>query len=458
MTFPAFDPRARRNTFSGILTDLGRLRGLAPDSQVAHVASAQLGRPPGQLAPSRIPAVPRSGIVQAPAYVAKPTGAATQEQKHLVARGDVEAEVHGDDTFVRVYQTVFAPAEGSSTYKDVQQNPRDKKVVFKGSGDFWLNAGRPWRAFHYVRTYRGQGVRNRAKERKSGTSRDQGQPIIRSFLIPYETYLQLTGEAIAESQKSELGEEYNLNTDTNKDTDQYLIRQENRKLLLDNALPESLISYVIDDNISEYQGTGQEHHGEVRPMSMLANQLGIPNVVSDRFILPVVTKADESIEIAKATDQAERADKLARLYDLSFLLELWPWQRRLSQVKELSKLSAEFQVSWPRDFGARQKLRSEIAAAATYSLMPSITQANYEQAAGKALGHQQAKSGEEFDPFTQRQKFPEVELEKKERPKAAPPTDEEIEKAKEAKARKKADTTGMKSLDEEENLLGGIFG
>lgn len=460
------------------MAKLAKQPGLIPDDQLAGLH----GRPARGLPPSRVPAVPNPvvpnpvvpnpvvpnpvvpnpKIVQAPAYVAKPTGPATAAQQHLVARGDTETEVQNGHTYVRVYQTVFAPVEGSSTYKDVQQDPADGRIVFKGSGDFWLNAGRPWRAFHYVRTYRGQGLRNRAKDKLTGTSRDQGQPIVRSFLIPYEAYQALTGQTIAESQKEALGEEYNLNTDTNKDTDQFLIRQDNKKALVASALPGSLVSYVIDQNIGEYLGLGQQHHGEVRPLGALANRLGIPDVVSDRFILPVVTKPDGGIEIASAKEQAERAGKLGALFDLSFVLEREE-ERYQGEVEDFDKLSAEFKVTWPADFEARQRLRGQIAAAATYSLMPTVIQSNYEQASGKALGYAQTKSGEDFDPFTARQQFPQVELEKREPPqKEGPPTPEMIKQLQdEAKARKKAAEEAEKIREQqeqaEEDAFGGIF-
>jgi hypothetical protein len=397
--------------------------------------------------------------------VAKPAGPVTAEQQHLVARGDIETEVQDGNTYVRVYQTVFAPVEGGGTYKDVQQDPGDGRIIFKGSGDFWLNAGRPWRAFHYVRTYRGQGLRNRAANSQTGTSRDQGQPVVRSFLIPYETYEELTGQAIAESQKAALGAEYNLNTDTNKDTDQFLVRQDNKEALLASAVPGSLISYVIDRNIAEYLGPDQDRHGEVRPLGALANRLGIPDVVSDRFILPVVTKPDGAIEIASARDQAERAGKLSALYDLSFVLERGE-ERQPGEVDEFDKLSAEFKISWPADPEARRRLRGQIAAAATYSLMPTILQSNYEQAAGKALGYGQTKSGEALDPFTARQQFPQAELEKKgPPPKEGPPTPERIKQLQdEAKAKREAEEEARKAREQQEqaedadaDAFGGIF-
>lgn len=92
--------------------------------------------------------------------------------------------------------------------------------------------------------------------------------------------------------------------------------------------------------------------------------------------------------------------------------------------------------------------------------MPSVLQSNYEQASGKALGYGQTKSGEDFDPFTARQQFPQVELEKKEPPqKEGPPTPERIKQLQdEAKAKKEAAEEAKKVREQQEQADEDAFG
>ena len=95
-----------------------------------------------------------------------------ETKKAMVHRGLVETEIHGNKKYVRAYQTIYAPNENNSSWKDVHQvdakDKKDQKVKFKGKGDTWLNFGQPLRALHYMRTYKAQADEGKREEAWKG--------------------------------------------------------------------------------------------------------------------------------------------------------------------------------------------------------------------------------------------------------------------------------------------------
>ena len=332
-----------------------------------------------------------------------------ETQKAMVHRGLVETEIHGDKKYVRAYQTIYAPNEDNSSWKDVHQedakDKEDQKIKFKGKGDTWVNFGQPLRALHYIRTYKAQadeGKREeawkaveqdeRTPEKRKEIERAHGKPIVRSFLVPFDVYEELTSQAISESQRDKLGD-YNMNVDKSKASDQYQIVGAGIKTMEQTAVPGSLVSYVLDQHKDEYQ---QPHHGEVKGVDELSEKLGLPSIFNP------LTAPMEGTQVPSAETQAIRAKELGELYDLSFLVEKKEHHPQYAQSdiskhgyldkylnKEPEPRITELALKYlktdtlPDTKEERDSLRLQLASAANASLIPQMIAENYEEGTAK---------------------------------------------------------------------------
>ncbi|WP_435840867.1 eCIS core domain-containing protein [Streptomyces cinnamoneus] len=221
--------------------------------------------------PSTSPSTVQRVIHQEASYAVE-TGGRTS----LTNRGDIDVEEHGGETCVRVYQTVFAPVMSGGRHKDVHQQG-DGSVDFRNQkGSAWLNMGRPWRSMHYMRTYQDQ--KNRAAPSGSGVPTAQTTSLVRSFLVPLETYRQVTGHAVSEQQINSTHDPKNLNqsTDKAKDSDQYEVRGAWMAEVAATAVPNSLVTYAPDGLVVELRKDSR--HGRVEPLSSLLGRLGMPDL------------------------------------------------------------------------------------------------------------------------------------------------------------------------------------
>ena len=313
-----------------------------------------------------------------------------ETQKAMVHRGLVETEIHGDKKYVRAYQTIYAPNEDNSSWKDVHQedakDKEDQKIKFKGKGDTWVNFGQPLRALHYIRTYKAQadeGKREeawkaveqdeRTPEKRKEIERAHGKPIVRSFLVPFDVYEELTSQAISESQRNKLGD-YNMNVDKSKASDQYQIVGAGIKTMEQTAVPGSLVSYVLDQHKDEYQ---QPHHGEVKGVDELSEKLGLPSIFNP------LTAPMEGTQVPSAETQAIRAKELGELYDLSFLVE--KKEHHPQKEPRIAELALKYLKTdtLPDTKEERDSLRLQLASAANASLIPQMIAENYEEGTAK---------------------------------------------------------------------------
>ncbi|MGW6688109.1 WXG100-like domain-containing protein [Streptomyces sp. NPDC054961] len=360
----------------------------------------------------------------------------------LAHRSDVRVETLNGKDYVRLFQTVYAP-DGVG-HKDIHQTADGEIRILPDTKDMWVNAGRPWRALHYMRTYRSQG-HDRITRNAEGS---HGKPIVRSFLVPVETYHRLTSGAIEEAQVSGLGNGHALNTDRNKDSDQYLIRDSGVEEIRNDALPGSLRTYVLDQYRDEYlPGT---RDGEVRTLSDMLDELSLPELrdipelarplpnespLADPNGLPVVPNTSPPkaghvqahlVPSLKANDRAvsKHVEQLQQLHDLlgrPDLLSGGPADRAPAQA-QFTRLAGKLITDrFPESDQERRALRARINRAANYSYMPTVIEAVYKEAVAAKFGR-----GGSLSEWAHAQDFPERTLtwtEKEVRPDPADPAD-----------------------------------
>lgn len=361
----------------------------------------------------------------------------------LAHRSDVRVETLNGKDYVRLFQTVYAP-DGVG-HKDIHQTADGEIRILPDTKDMWVNAGRPWRALHYMRTYRSQGHERIIKNVEGS----HGKPIVRSFLVPVETYHRLTSGAIEEAQVSGLGNGHALNTDRNKDSDQYLIRDSGVEEIRNDALPGSLRTYVLDRYQDEYlPGT---RDGEVRTLSDMLNELSLPELrdipelarplpnespLADPNARPVVPNtsrpkaaahdAGHLVPSLKANDRAvsKHVEQLRQLHDLLGRPDLLTGgaEDRARAREEFKKFAGRLITDrFPESDQERHELRTRINRAANYSYMPTVIEAVYKEAVAAKFGDS-SRLGE----WARTQDFPERTLtftEKEARPNPADPAE-----------------------------------
>jgi hypothetical protein len=321
-----------------------------------------------------------------------------ENESTLIHRGLVETEMVSGKKYVRAYQTVYADVETGSwkdTHQTVADRPEDQKIVFRGKGDTWINFGNPLRALHYVRTYHAQAPGKRDEDiaklspddqaGRDAADRYHGRPIVRSFLVPFAAYQELTGTAISESQRGKLGK-YNMNVDKSKSPDQYQIMAAGVHTLRNTALPGSLVSYVMDHLVQEY--AQNKRHGEARSVKELSEKLGLPDVF-DPLTIPM-----KGTEVPSPEEQDTYAQELGELYDLSFFAESQTDHPRYAgkpvtevayskvvseKMSRMSELLLKHKKTavLPGSKAERDVLRKQLAAAANAAAIPKMIEDNY---------------------------------------------------------------------------------
>lgn len=194
---------------------------------------------------------------------------------HPIYRGEFEVEQADGQYWVRIYCAIVDPLTitpapsnaglGTSRYKDVNQQPGTGAVTLSAGseeGMFWSSGGRPQRAIQWLRKYE--------------ANYPALQPMLRSFLVPLQSYLDATAVLTAESQsKTQL--DLPINVDQHGEPNQLGLRGGQFEALAAVAKPHSLVTYVTSTSVVKLNSLA----GEVRPASDLFGRLGIDAFVSD---------------------------------------------------------------------------------------------------------------------------------------------------------------------------------
>ncbi|MFF3937442.1 eCIS core domain-containing protein [Streptomyces phaeofaciens] len=328
------------------------------------------------------PAPVQRMIHQEPSYVASAGGKVS-----LTNRGDIDVEEHDGEPHVRVYQTVFAPVMAGGGHKDVHQRG-DGSIDFRNQQDAaWLNMGRPWRSMHYVRTYQDQ--KNRSDASGFATPTAQTTTLVRSFLVPLETYRRVTGNAVSEKQIKSVYDPGNLSqsTDKAKDSDQYEIRGAWMTEVVGSAVANSLVTYAPDGLVEE---VGQEpRNGTVQPMSALLGRLSMPDFQDFPEYRPAGRQGDGLVlpldkgKMPKASAQDALIERLVGLLAAAFPKDGITTTRRAKDARtELKRLcglagAKDRDVDWA-------ELRDRVRRAMNYAGMPAVLAEVYSEAKDKA--------------------------------------------------------------------------
>ncbi|WP_299848842.1 hypothetical protein [uncultured Roseovarius sp.] len=238
----------------------------------------------------------------------------------LLHTGLVETERKYGKICVRVYQTAFAPLNDKtvdSKFKDVYQDPLTNQIQVstnqKKSGEVastCFGVGRPLRALKWAEQYLTQ----------HGVNAD-AQPVVRSFLVPYETYLKLLDKTIQHGSKKEPAEDFIQNIDSHSAPDQLEMRASHLAELKKSALAGSLDTYVMSAP-QEFKSTDRISHGNTKPMRALYDRLGVPvfaDTMSDEYH-PWVTHdkhVDQSSGSGKRRKLRSLSDIMSRLDELT---------------------------------------------------------------------------------------------------------------------------------------------
>jgi hypothetical protein len=302
----------------------------------------------------------------------------SKKKPSLVERSLVRMEkIEGHEKpFVRVYQVVYAPARNEKR-KDVFLTI-DKQLQFNGKENVWLNVGNPLRAIDFFKKYRNEGLERgrllQASLDKSEvakfetdvfTTSDEinyyhGRPVIRSFLLPVDVYKEITENAIQEHQLS-LGK-YTRNSDQTRAPDQYAINKEDLSLVRKYALPSSLVSYVLDDYLEEYQCNPA--NGYVKGIASLLHKLGMPDTyLTDEEISP------ENFKM--------KAEELHQLYCKS--LAISDLEKEKTVFEGLLK-NAKIQTRYPTALGELNFFQEQLGKQASFALIPHIIRDNFNEA------------------------------------------------------------------------------
>lgn len=290
-------------------------------------------------------------------------------------------EERNGEKYVRVYQTVFAPATRGG-FKDTQQRADGSINLMNQKESAWLNMGRPWRSMHYMRTYQDQKNRNAPGGNASQAAADSS--MVRSFLIPLETYRLVTGNAVSEKQIGAAAEPAHMNqsTDKAKDTDQYEIRGGSLDDVTAAAVPHSLVTYVRDDLVEQLRGKAE--YGDVRGIGSMLAKLSMPNLKDFPEHRPADQRADGLVlplEKGKMPDdrqQQAQIDRLQGLLDRAFPKDGKTNRDCKDARKELKKLvgldgAKDREVDW-------NALRDRVRRAMNYAGMPAVLAEIYNQA------------------------------------------------------------------------------
>ncbi|MFI7119458.1 putative nucleotidyltransferase substrate binding domain-containing protein [Amycolatopsis sp. NPDC049868] len=203
-----------------------------------------------------------------------------------IHRGEFEIETIAGEHFVRVYTAVVNPsavevtdgqALGRSDYKDVRQDANGKITMSPGLNKegnlapMWTGAGRPLRAIQWLKKY------------ELDPANAGHQPMLRSYLVPLDTYRQVTEGALHEDT-GKADPTKSTNVDWTGDANQFGIRvgTDGRGHLLElanAAVDGSLVTYVTDpESIAPVPAS---EGGRLKPVGKLYERLGMPMADTD---------------------------------------------------------------------------------------------------------------------------------------------------------------------------------
>ncbi|MGW4482232.1 hypothetical protein ACWEOE_00190 [Amycolatopsis sp. NPDC004368] len=183
------------------------------------------------------------------------------DTRKVLHRGEFEVETIRGEHYVRMYTAVLNPAEqGTGTFKDVHQDAEGNVTPFAGAGNaeiFWVGGGRPMRAVQWTAKY------------ETDPNRQEGmQPVLRSFLVPIDTFTKVSREATVEAlSQNNLA----MNVDQSGDVNQFGLRGEHFAAMRDEALKGSLVTYSADPDYDL-----QDLAGRREDIADLHARLGLP--------------------------------------------------------------------------------------------------------------------------------------------------------------------------------------
>jgi hypothetical protein len=256
------------------------------------------------------------------------------EDDEAIHRGEVEIEMHENIPYVRMYTAVPLSSTmktsntdtglGTSDFKDIQQDVTTGKVIISSGQNsmLWVSGGRILRQLKWaekyivehqeksriakedaaktektaaelekqiegldrsiVEPYMVQGLetqldeaRNKVKEltKAAAFHATVNKPIIRSFLIPLDTFNDISKRAVSEKLNGKAGNEgRTFNVDKHAEPNQFGVRGDDLGLLGKSAKPGSLVTYAYDTE----EASKDKRSGEVRDAGLLRERLGIP--------------------------------------------------------------------------------------------------------------------------------------------------------------------------------------
>jgi hypothetical protein len=255
------------------------------------------------------PQVGHARFVQIAPSRVKPQNHRGGQGNNVIHRGVTEQEFFRGEPAVRLYVTIFkevqVPQNGITPFKDIQQNQQTGLVsIYTGNQEepiLWVNAGQPLRALKWLEKYK-------VEKDASGISRG-GRPVIRSFCLPTKDYLRITLGAILEHDAGlPRNSKASFNVDRHYASDQFGIRGDALKLLKENVIPFSLVTYVAEPGYARPAVSGQ-----IFSVQVLRDRLGVPAENIDG-----VWVDDSKGEFVKKDKFKDTADKLMNIYGTWF--------------------------------------------------------------------------------------------------------------------------------------------
>lgn len=202
--------------------------------------------------------------------------ATSGQDERLIYRGEFEVEYDAGLPYVRIYSAIVnpvlvtasaKPGLGTSEYKDVQQDQATGAVTLSGGGDpgvLWSGGGRPQRALQWLKKYEHQYAGK------------PEVPLLRSFLVPLENYLEVTA-ATAPEKLSTTYPTLTINVDHRGEPNQMGLRGRHMEQLAAVAKAGSLVTYATDPASVPLRPVA----GQIRAAQELYGRLGIDAFQSD---------------------------------------------------------------------------------------------------------------------------------------------------------------------------------
>lgn len=285
------------------------------------------------------PQVGHARFVQIAPSRAHPTRRSSHND--IIHRGLTEQEFFQGAPVVRLYVTVFSEAKsigGRTEYKDIHQDLHTKRIIIHTGTQvnpiLWLNAGQPLRALKWFEKYK---VENKS-----------ARPLIRSFCLPVNKYLEITKNVILEHEASNpKNENRSFNVDRHYASDQFGIRGNELKILSEHAVPASLVTYADESRFATAQISG-----DIQSTRALRERLGVPKEDIPGANVWVDPARGEFVKKGKFTGLA---DKLMNIYgtwignDL-FITDTWQTIPRTRRLQMMRDALSEYQLHIPEEF------------------------------------------------------------------------------------------------------------